>query len=203
MRSWRSPILVSEELGMKPEDFSLLYQDTDAAPWDMGSCGSQTTVNSGRAVLEAAMRPSGAAARRGRGGAGGLPRETSSSPRAPFACKGLRTSPSPSPTWRDRERRSTARVRRPAGDPFLRRRGLCRAARTGVVPLAAADHARRARQGRPRDRRRPRPQACRLPRLRRDRQQARRRRAGLRRRRHGHRSGAAARARSSTTRDVS
>ena len=39
---------------MRPEDFSLLYQDTDAAPWDMGSCGSQTTFNSGRAVLAAA-----------------------------------------------------------------------------------------------------------------------------------------------------
>jgi len=48
------PILVAEQLGMKPEDFSLLYQDTDAAPWEMGSCGSQTTLNSGRAVVEAA-----------------------------------------------------------------------------------------------------------------------------------------------------
>ncbi len=49
------PLLVAEQLGMKPEDFSLLYQDTDAAPWDMGSCGSQTTLNSGRAVIEAAL----------------------------------------------------------------------------------------------------------------------------------------------------
>ncbi len=48
------PLLVAEQLGMKPEDFSLLYQDTDAAPWDMGSCGSQTTFNSGRAVIAAA-----------------------------------------------------------------------------------------------------------------------------------------------------
>ena len=48
------PQFVAEELGMRPEDFSLLYQDTDAAPWDMGSCGSQTTFNSGRAVLAAA-----------------------------------------------------------------------------------------------------------------------------------------------------
>jgi len=44
---------VAEELGMKPEDFTLLYQDTDAAPYDMGSCGSQTTFNSVRAVLSA------------------------------------------------------------------------------------------------------------------------------------------------------
>src|SRR5262245_46822276 len=49
------PILVAEQLGMQPEDFSLMYQDTDAAPWDMGSCGSQTTFNSGRAAVEAAI----------------------------------------------------------------------------------------------------------------------------------------------------
>ena len=35
---------------MRPDDFSLLYQDTDAAPWDMGSCGSQTTFNSVRVL---------------------------------------------------------------------------------------------------------------------------------------------------------
>ena len=39
---------------MQPEDFSILYQDTDAGPWDMGSSGSQTTFNNGRAVVEAA-----------------------------------------------------------------------------------------------------------------------------------------------------
>jgi CO/xanthine dehydrogenase Mo-binding subunit len=48
------PAFVAEELGMDPEDFTLLYQDTAAANWDMGSCGSQTTFNSGRAILEAA-----------------------------------------------------------------------------------------------------------------------------------------------------
>jgi CO/xanthine dehydrogenase Mo-binding subunit len=47
------PKYVSQELGMRPEDFSLLYQDTAVAPWDMGSCGSQTTFNSARAVLDA------------------------------------------------------------------------------------------------------------------------------------------------------
>ncbi len=49
------PILAAEQLGLQPEDFSILYQDTDAAPSDMGSCGSQTTFNSGRAVVEAAI----------------------------------------------------------------------------------------------------------------------------------------------------
>ena len=48
------PAFVAEVLGMRPEDFQLLYQDTDAAPWDMGSAGSQTTFNSVRAVLDAA-----------------------------------------------------------------------------------------------------------------------------------------------------
>ena len=48
------PILAAQVLGMKPEDFSILYQDTDAGPWDMGSSGSQTTFNNGRAVVEAA-----------------------------------------------------------------------------------------------------------------------------------------------------
>jgi CO/xanthine dehydrogenase Mo-binding subunit len=48
------PVFVAEELGMTPEDFTVLYQDTAAANWDMGSCGSQTTFNSGRAILAAA-----------------------------------------------------------------------------------------------------------------------------------------------------
>ena len=48
------PVLAAEELGMHPDDFNILYQDTDAAPWDLGSQGSQTTANNGRAVVEAA-----------------------------------------------------------------------------------------------------------------------------------------------------
>jgi CO/xanthine dehydrogenase Mo-binding subunit len=48
------PLLAAEVLGMNPEDFSLMYQDTDAGPWDMGSCGSQTIFNNGRAVVSAA-----------------------------------------------------------------------------------------------------------------------------------------------------
>jgi CO/xanthine dehydrogenase Mo-binding subunit len=44
---------VAEELGMDQAQVSILHQDTDAAPWDMGSCGSQTTFNSVRAVLAA------------------------------------------------------------------------------------------------------------------------------------------------------
>jgi CO/xanthine dehydrogenase Mo-binding subunit len=47
------PIFVAQELGIDPNDVSMVYQDTDVAPWDMGSCGSQTTFNSGRAILAA------------------------------------------------------------------------------------------------------------------------------------------------------
>jgi CO/xanthine dehydrogenase Mo-binding subunit len=48
------PVLAAEVLGLEPDDFSILYQDTEAGPWDAGSCGSQTTFNNGRAVLAAA-----------------------------------------------------------------------------------------------------------------------------------------------------
>ena len=48
------PVFVAQELGIPPEDISLVYQDTGVAAWDMGSCGSQTTFNSGRAILAAA-----------------------------------------------------------------------------------------------------------------------------------------------------
>lgn len=46
--------LAAEELGMRPEDFELVYQDTSAAPYDMGATGSQTLFNNGRAVVAAA-----------------------------------------------------------------------------------------------------------------------------------------------------
>ena len=62
------PQFVAEELGMRAEDFSLLHQDTDAAPWDMGSCGSQTTFNSVRAVLAATPRCASSCSTRPRSG---------------------------------------------------------------------------------------------------------------------------------------
>jgi CO/xanthine dehydrogenase Mo-binding subunit len=48
------PILVAEELGMRPEDFRILSQDTAAGGFDGGASGSQTTFNNGKAVIEAA-----------------------------------------------------------------------------------------------------------------------------------------------------
>ena len=47
-------LIAAEELGIAPERVSVLYQDTDAGAWDMGSSGSQTTFNNGRAVIAAA-----------------------------------------------------------------------------------------------------------------------------------------------------
>ncbi len=46
--------LAADELGMEPEDFQLVYQDTSVAPYDMGATGSQTLFNNGRAVVAAA-----------------------------------------------------------------------------------------------------------------------------------------------------
>ena len=48
------PLLAAEVLGMRPDEFTIVYQDTDAGPWDAGASGSQTTTNNGRAVMEAA-----------------------------------------------------------------------------------------------------------------------------------------------------
>jgi len=48
------PYLVAGELGMRPEDFELVYQDTSAAPFDAGASGSQTLFNNGRATVAAA-----------------------------------------------------------------------------------------------------------------------------------------------------
>ena len=52
------PLIAAQVLGMQPENFSVLYQDTEAGPWDMGSSGSQTTFNNGRAVMAAATEVS-------------------------------------------------------------------------------------------------------------------------------------------------
>ncbi|MBI5087925.1 MAG: molybdopterin-dependent oxidoreductase [Actinobacteria bacterium] len=46
--------LAADELGMRAEDFQLVYQDTSVAPYDMGATGSQTLFNNGRAVVAAA-----------------------------------------------------------------------------------------------------------------------------------------------------
>jgi CO/xanthine dehydrogenase Mo-binding subunit len=49
------PVLAGEILGIHPNDFSIVYQDTESGPWDGGAGGSQTLFNNGRAVSDAAM----------------------------------------------------------------------------------------------------------------------------------------------------
>jgi CO/xanthine dehydrogenase Mo-binding subunit len=49
-------LLAAEELGLQPDQISLVYNDTDAGPYDGGSAGSQTTFNNGRAVIAAAVQ---------------------------------------------------------------------------------------------------------------------------------------------------
>ena len=49
------PLLAADVLGLTPEMFKVIYQDTDLGPWDVGSSGSQTTFNNGRAVWNAAL----------------------------------------------------------------------------------------------------------------------------------------------------
>ena len=48
--------LAADELGMEPQNFEIVYQDTAAAPYDLGATGSQTLINNGRAVVQAAQR---------------------------------------------------------------------------------------------------------------------------------------------------
>lgn len=48
------PLLAAGELGLRPDQFTVLCQDTDAGAFDIGSQGSQTTINNGRAVVAAA-----------------------------------------------------------------------------------------------------------------------------------------------------
>lgn len=48
--------LAADELGMDPESFEIIYQDTGVAPYDMGATGSQTLLNNGRAVIGASQQ---------------------------------------------------------------------------------------------------------------------------------------------------
>ena len=185
------PLLAAEVLGMSPEDFSILYQDTDAGPWDMGSSGSQTTFNNGRAVIAGRRRGPRAAARRGGEGARGVARR----PRARRRRRPRR--------WARRTSRSPSRDLAGSGTPFLGKgsgdvpeapevdASAC-VGRLGMESFLAPQLITQAAHVKV-DRetgvvRVLRFAAC--PRLRRHRQQDRRRRPGLRRRGDGHRPGA-------------
>ena len=181
------PVFVAEELGMRPEDFTLLYQDTAAANSDMGSCGSQTTFNSGRAILAAAADAREQLLDAGGGGARGRPRRPGAR-RRPGPGEGiagaLRVDRGPGRGGHD-PREGIGRG--PRGTD-RRHGGVRRAAGERDLPGSATDHAGRAREGGSRDRRRPRAPGGRRPRLGCDPQPDRRGRAGDRRRRDGRRT---------------
>ena len=189
---------------MEPSDFSILYQDTEAAPYDAGSSGSQTTMNNGRAVVAAATRGARAAARprsgeaRGRRGdlelADGQVR-VSARPAKTVSIAELAGSGAPligkgsGPVAREPAlRRPRAASAGSGSSPSSSRRSSRHAARvkvdreTGVVRVLQVAAAHDSGVIVNRDRRE---------------------RPGLRRRRHGHRAGAPRDARSSTPKGAS
>ena len=166
------PMFVGQELGIDPKDVSILYQDTDVAPWDMGSCGSQTTFNSGRAILAAAAEVreqllDAAAAQ--------LEADRGDIELADGTAR-VKGSPDRSVAIADlvgeigtvHGKGSGEVPEAPTGDTGR----LRRASRQRDVPRAAAHHAGGPRQGRPRDGRRPRAARRRCTRLGPDPQQA-------------------------------
>ena len=169
---------------MDPEDFTLLYQDTAAANWDMGSCGSQTTFNSGRAILAAAadvrdqLLDAAAAELE-------ADREDLELADGRVRVKG---SPDRSVSIADlaaRRHHPREGLGRGPGGAHGRHRRLRGPSGERDVPGSATDHAGGAREGGSRDRRGARAEGGRGPRLRRDPQPDGRGRPGHRRRRDG------------------
>ena len=174
---------------MRPDDFSLLYQDTDAAPWDNGSCGSQTTFNSARAVLAAAVEVREqllAAASDELEAASGDLELVGGSVRVKGSPEKAVTIAALAATGTFHGKGAGDSPRGTAGSGG----GVRRAARARVLPCPAADCPRGAREGRPRDGRRASPPGRRRARLRADPQSCRGRRPGLRRGGDGDRPGA-------------
>ena len=188
------PMLAADELGMQPEDFTLVYQDTDAGPWDMGATGSQTLVNNGRAVVAAAKQvgeqlrqlaadqmeasPGGHRARRRLRTGQGLARQARSrspSSQAPPTAASCCSAPARAPPGgpRDRQRRTASASS--AWTPGRRPQVSCHAVRV---------------QARPRHGRRARARGLVLARLGHDHQRGRRRGPGRGRRHDGHGPGA-------------
>ena len=183
------PRYVAEELGMEPEDFSLLYQDTDAAPWDNGSCGSQTTFNSARAVLAAAVEV--------REQLLDAASETLEAARddLELVAGSVRVKGSPEKAVTIAALAAEATFHGKGAGPVPESppapaEGCVGRLGARVVPRATADCARGACPCRPRDRRRPCAPGRGGARLRAHPQPGRSRRPGLRRRRDGDRAGA-------------
>ena len=186
------PLLAAEILGMEPESFSLLYQDTDAGPFDSGASGSQTTFNNGRAVM--------AAANDVREQLLDLAAEQLEANRDDLELKdgavSVKGSPTKSvtiPELAEAAHGSTLLLGRGADAvpemPASRRVRMHRPAGIGVVPRTHLHHACGALQGRSRDGRRAGAGGGRGARVGTRAEPDRRQRPGRGRRRHGHRHG--------------
>ena len=187
------PMLAADELGMQPEDFTLVYQDTDAGPWDMGATGSQTLVNNGRAVVggrQAGRRAAAPARRRPDGGLPGGHRAR----RRLRPGQGLARQQGRAGRARSHRPRRRAAARHRLGHAPGRARDrqheLRRQARHGRLDGAAGQLPRGAGEARPRHGRRARARGLVLARLGHDHQRGRRRGPGRGRRHDGHGPGA-------------
>ena len=189
-------ILAADVLGMQPEDFSILYQDTDAGPWDGGASGSQTTFNNGRAVIEAATDVRDQLLE--------LAEEALEASRddLELAESTVRVKGSPTKSVTIADLAATAQggkllIGKGSGTPASAagggRIGLRRPAGTRVVGRPHLHHPHHPLQGRPRDRRGARAGRGRVARRGPDPQPDRSRGPGRRRRGDGHRHGAAGR----------
>ena len=188
------PILVAEVLGMQPEQFSILSQDTAAGGFDGGASGSQTTFNNGKAVIEAAGQI--------RDQLLDLGSEALEADRGDLvlADGSVQVVGSPERNVSISELAATAHGGKlllgrgsstPGRRAGLRRRRVCRPHGHGVVPRAHLHHARAALPRRSRDRCRAGARGRRGARLRADPEPDRRRGPGRGGRRDGHRRGPA------------
>ena len=131
------PLLAAEILGMEPESFSLLYQDTDAGPVRLRRIRLTDHLQQRPRRDGRGERRAGAAARPGRRAAGGQPRRPGAEGRRRLG-EGLAHQVGHHPgAGRGRPRQHPAarpRRRRGAGDARLGRVRMHRPAGIGVVP---------------------------------------------------------------------
>ena len=120
------PKYVAEQLGMQPEDFSLLYQDTDAAPVRHGLVRLADDLQQRPRRDRGRRRPARAAARRGGGGARGVEGRSRARATARSSSRARRTS------------RSRSRSSRAAAPSTARAPARCRTRPRRSPPRAAS-----------------------------------------------------------------
>ena len=139
------------ELGIDPEKFEIIYQDTSVAPFDIGATGSQTLFNNGRAVVAAAVQVADQLKRAGRRPSRGRPGRHRARRRDGVGRRLARRSAWPSTSWPPKPpeasccsvtARALHRVRRVGGVVLCRR---CRHGRLGRPPVQLSCGSRPAR----------------------------------------------------------